>query len=71
MADFCRQCSTEMFNEDFRELAGLSTKEDTEKGLYALVICEGCGPIQVNHEGECISKDCDKCHGKKSEGEKL
>lgn len=60
MADFCKQCSIEMFGKDFRELAGLTTVEDTAKGLYATgVICEGCyhpGACQVDHEGTCIHR---------------
>jgi hypothetical protein len=61
MADFCRQCSEELFGRDFGDLKGLTTEEDTKKKLYTdVVICEGCGFIQVNHLGECISTDCDK-----------
>lgn len=29
-------------------------------GLYAVVLCEDCGPIQVNANGDCISGDCFK-----------
>lgn len=58
MADFCKQCSVDMFGEDFGDLKGLSTADDTSKGLYPLVLCEGCGAIQVDHEGKCVSKDC-------------
>jgi len=59
MADFCKECSEEMFDKDFKELAGLQG-EDKEK--FPVVICEGCGPIQVDNEGKCISRDCEK-HG--------
>ena len=62
MADFCKQCSIDMFGDDFGDLAGLSKASDTRKGLYCTVICEGCGCIQVDHEGNCISKDCLKKH---------
>lgn len=56
MAEFCKQCAEELgFEPDF---VGLSTAEDTAKGLYAIVLCETCGPIQVDHEGKCISPDC-------------
>ena len=58
VADFCKKCSIDMFGEDFRELAGISTKEDTDNGLFASAICEGCGFIQVNHDGECVTDDC-------------
>lgn len=62
MADFCRQCSTVMFGKDFGDLRGLSSKKDTENGLYATALCEGCGPIQVDHEGNCVSLDCGVDH---------
>lgn len=62
MADFCKQCSTAIFGEDFRELAGLSTADDTAQGLYALVICEGCGYTQVDHDGACVAPDCIEKH---------
>lgn len=58
MADFCKQCSMDTFQEDFRELAGLSTPADTAIRLYASAICEGCGYVQVDHEGICVSPDC-------------
>ena len=58
MADFCRQCSTSIFREDFKDLAGISTERDTSKGLFASVLCEGCGSIQVDHVGTCVSLDC-------------
>lgn len=65
MADFCRQCSMDhFFGNDTRDLAGITTKEDMEQGLYALVICEGCGFVQVDPDGNCISRDCAKYHGK-------
>lgn len=64
MAEFCKQCSIDIFSKDFEDFAGLSTEEDTKKQLYALVLCEDCGPCQVDHTGECISSDCYKQHGK-------
>jgi hypothetical protein len=61
MSAFCQQCSIELFDEDMKELAEFSTPEDTRKGLYAAVLCEGCGSIQVDHNGRCIS-DCKSGH---------
>lgn len=58
MADFCKACSEEMFNKDFRDLANLTDDVSWKKGLAACVICEGCGPIQVDPDGNCVSKDC-------------
>jgi len=58
MTKFCRQCSIRLFGEDSRDFAGLSTKEDTGKGDFPVVLCEGCGLIQVDHIGKCVSIDC-------------
>lgn len=55
----------DIFGKDFRELADFSTAEDTAKGLYTCWICEGCGPIQVDHDGHCVSEDCDGDHRKR------
>lgn len=62
MADFCKQCSIEMFDQDFEELAGITSHADWQEDKAAVVICEGCGPIQVDPEGNCVSKDCLKKH---------
>lgn len=67
MAEFCEACNREMFNmpSDFK---GLTSNKAWSEGKAALVLCEGCGPIQVNPAGECVSKNCTKtgqlCHGK-------
>jgi hypothetical protein len=58
MADFCQQCSLRLFGKDFRDLAELITRDEVAKGLMAIVLCEGCGPIGVDHEGRCVVKDC-------------
>ena len=67
MADFCKQCGVAMFGDDYGDLSGLSTAEDTENGLFCCVLCEGCGPIQVDHTGACISSDC-ALHGTEPAG---
>lgn len=47
MADFCKQCSIATFGEDFGDLAGCSTAEQTFEYL-----CEGCGEyVPVDPEG--------------------
>ena len=58
MADFCSQCSIDTFGADYDDHKGHSTEQNTKDGLYCTVICEGCGIIQVNHLGECVSPDC-------------
>ena len=64
MADFCKQCSIDIFGEDFGELANLTKPETWKEGKAAVVICEGCGPCQVAPDGTCLSVDCLKEHGK-------
>lgn len=64
MADFCLQCALDMWGPDIpNDFIGLSTEKDTENGLYCVVLCEGCGAIQVDHTGKCISEDCIEKHG--------
>ena len=58
MADFCKACSIHHFGKDYNDLAGLSTEKQTKEGRYPVVLCEGCGAIQVDHEGRCVSNDC-------------
>jgi hypothetical protein len=65
MASFCQQCSISIFGNDFYDYAGLSQPEDTANGKYAVVLCEGCGPCQVDYNGKCISIDCAEKHGKR------
>lgn len=57
MADFCKECSIEIFGEDFKDLANINTPEDSDKKLYAYVLCEGCGPILVDHTGTKVPWD--------------
>jgi len=56
MADFCKQCSVDLFGQDYEELKGLC-----KEGEMASAICEGCGFIHVNHLGECLS-NCENDH---------
>jgi hypothetical protein len=63
MADFCAQCSIDNFGDDFRDMAGISTESDTRVCRFAVVLCEDCGPCQVDHNGQCVSVDCLKRHG--------
>lgn len=63
MADFCKQCSIDVFGEDFGDMAGISKPEDTAKGFYAGVLCEDCGYIQVDHLGNCITHGSQPKHG--------
>ena len=66
MAEFCKQCAVRVWGEGIpSDFVGMSTQENTDKGLYPVVLCEGCGPCQVDHEGKCVSVDCMHKHGAK------
>jgi hypothetical protein len=58
MADFCKQCSEELFGADSKDFEGLTPLASWEEGKAAAVLCEGCGPIQVDPQGSCCSEDC-------------
>lgn len=66
MADFCKQCSIEIFGEPGIDLAGLITPAEETKGLCVLVLCEGCGPTRVDIEGNCLEYNCMR-HGHNAE----
>lgn len=67
MSEFCRQCHNELFlvldDESMYDFFGLSNKADDLDWLYPVVLCEGCGVIQVDSNGYCISVDCIRAHG--------
>jgi hypothetical protein len=67
VADFCKQCSIDLFGEDTGDLRGITTPEAWAEGRAAVVICEGCGFIQVDPDGNCVSKDC-LCRGEPGHG---
>ena len=51
MADFCKECSEELFGEDFGDLAKIALPDGE-----AYVLCEGCGYIVVDREGKRVRK---------------
>jgi hypothetical protein len=61
MADFCLQCSLEMFGKDFEELKGLGNGKTLEPEYGWPAICEGCGMTLVDDAGVCLGK-CLKNH---------
>ncbi len=65
MAGFCKQCSLEYFDEDFRDLAGLGNGKKLKEGYGWSVLCEGCGPTTVDDDGVCTYTHCPK-HGKQN-----
>ena len=56
MADFCFDCYKFMFGNDMGEcdLAGLITKEEMDQGFVVRALCEGCGVIQIDYNGQKI-----------------
>lgn len=57
MADFCKQCSIDLFGVDNADLANLGGERKLEPGMYWPAICEGCGFILVDDDGNCC--ECD------------
>lgn len=64
MADFCKQCSIEMFCEDYGDLAELVPWLNL--GVVMSALCEGCGPCYVEIDGECTG-ECEFGHKNKEE----
>jgi hypothetical protein len=64
MADFCSQCSIELFGEDFKDLANLGNGKPLRENFGWMAICEGCGHTVVDNDGKCVAKWCDKKHRK-------
>ena len=64
MAEFCKQCSEELFDKDYGNFAGQSTAADTKNGLFSGQLCESCGLVLVDHTGKCVDIRCPK-HGSK------
>lgn len=59
MADFCRQCSIDLWGKDTQDLMGINKETELEEGAGFVVICEGCGFIRVDHAGQCLGdSDC-------------
>jgi hypothetical protein len=66
MADFCKECSIELFGKDFGDLAKLLAESEYTATIGASALCEGCGDfISVDYEGNCRSTVCPK-HGKRN-----
>lgn len=58
MADFCQQCSEELFDRDYNDLANLGDLNvPLQEGEGYPVICEGCGFIRVDRAGQCLGDD--------------
>lgn len=58
MADFCLDCIKKVFPkvpEGANDFVGITGAEDTKSGQYALVLCEGCGWIYVDHTGKKVN----------------
>ena len=66
MAEFCRQCTWELFGEDRSDLDHFGKgKPPLEPGYGYPCICEGCGFILVDDNGSCIEEAClEKGHPK-------
>lgn len=62
MADFCNQCAGDL-GFPGGDLAGLTTGAEWAAGRAAYALCEGCGAIQVDPLGNCVTDYCLRLHG--------
>lgn len=63
MASFCAQCSIDIWGHDDKDYAGQTTEEQTKARVYAVILCEGCGPTWADHRGFCVNPRCPLDHG--------
>ena len=57
MADFCWECTEELFGQQYARLndfRNLISKEEYERDYVMRVLCEGCGWIIVDHNGRRV-----------------
>lgn len=56
MADFCRQCYSEVLGLDpeRNDMAGKITEEQYQQGYVGIGICEGCGGGEFGPDGTCL-----------------
>ncbi len=57
MADFCKECSLEIFGEDLGDLADLIEPVIVDLGFGYLALCERCGWILVDDRGKKIKEE--------------
>lgn len=62
MADFCKQCSIEVFGADYGDYKGLQTEGQTKDGYRMSALCEDCGPTFVDHTGKCCGPCAKPAH---------
>jgi len=63
MADFCAQCAERVWGPDIpSDFRGMTKAADTLNDRFITVLCEGCGTVQVDHNGTCLT-DCLRHHG--------
>ncbi|EMI5828429.1 TPA: hypothetical protein ACP7Q5_004906 [Escherichia coli] len=56
MADFCSHCSILMWGEDTGDFRGIGpVADDDGRPWYYTVLCETCGPIQVDGNGARVT----------------
>lgn len=68
MADFCAQCTVKYLGlpPEKNDFVGVTDEVAWKLGMAAVVLCEGCGPCQVDPQGRCISEDCSEFHAEEA-----
>lgn len=60
MADFCRQCSAELFGPDLEnDMSGRVTEPEFLGGFVGTGLCEGCAGGEFALDGSCLGS-CEK-----------
>ena len=55
MADFCKECTKEMFGEEVKnDFNGLITQKEVDAGFVMRVLCESCGLVEVGPDGAVL-----------------
>ncbi len=60
MADYCQQCSIELFGQDSKDFA--DDRNESLVRTVMTVVCEGCGFALVDKDGKCVGGHCLKSH---------
>lgn len=67
MAEFCKSCEVIVGLPGRDDFKGATPSQAWLEGKAAVVLCEDCGYIQVDPEGNCVSEDCTGEHRKNND----
>lgn len=60
MVGCCKSCSMTLYGEDREDFSGMVSRALVEEGYGLLAICDECGPLLVDADGQRITAQlCD------------